>query len=93
MGFVFISIYAMKNQSFSGDIGIVSSKKIYIKHFHFHRSASMLLCHVVFSLLMFLLGLMIGIDYLPSRSQIESCGAMRTSVEPLVLMPNASAAV
>ena len=83
----------MKNQSFLGDIAIVSHGKINIKHVHFHRSASILLCHAAFSILMFLLGLLIGIDYLPSRTQLENCGVMHAPVEPPVLMLNASAAV
>jgi hypothetical protein len=92
-GFVFISINLMKNQWFSGDIGIVANEEINIKHVHFHCSISILLCHAVFSILIFLLGLTIGIDYLPARTQLESCGAMSIPLEPLVRMPNASAAV
>jgi hypothetical protein len=83
----------MKDQSFSNDVNIVSSKKINIKHAHFHNSASKWLLNAVCLVLAFLLGLTLGIDYLPSRRQIENCAGMHSPVNSFVQTPNASAAV
>jgi hypothetical protein len=83
----------MKEQSFSGKVGIVSRKKISIKHVHLHNTASKWLLNAVCLVLTFLLGLTVGIDYLPSRKQIENCAGMHSPVNSFVLTPNASEAV
>ncbi|MDW5416812.1 hypothetical protein R6242_09570 [Iodobacter sp. CM08] len=84
----------MKDQFFSDDVAIVSSKRIQINHAHFHRSASPRLLLAACILLSFALGVVTGRDYLPVRYSVEDKPAMtEQKVDSLVLTINASAAV
>jgi hypothetical protein len=84
----------MKDQLFSNDVAMVTSKSIQINHAHFHRSASPRLLLAACILLSFALGVVTGRDYLPVRYSPEDKPAMaEQQVDSLVLTINASSAV
>lgn len=84
----------MKDQSFLGEVGIVTGQEINIKHAYFYTSASPRLLLAACVILSFALGVVTGRDYLPVRYSSGDQPAMTEQKDdPLVLTINASSAV